>query len=175
MGKTNNKVQLYPGYSAVGHFVKRRNFDWNCWYFLTLMRLIGLYPPAADASIAIQRIALIIRYSLWLLNVIINVAQILFFYEMDTSDLSTTEYWNTVIDYWNWTIHNVCIHSWIVFIGLRRNQWAKLTESLIKNDLRMQLSHLSIRFSKMKFVNMLGIFYILAAVWRQKTILVYSF
>ena len=158
------KVNVSPNIS-VNNFVKRRICDWNCyWYLLTWMRVISLYPLPSDASRVVRRINPIIRYGLWIINVTANLAQLVLFYGTDNSDLPTTEYWNNVIDYWNWTIHSVGVYSWIILFSLRENKWTKLTELLIKNDLRMQ-PHQSVQCSKMRNLNLFGILYILVAVW----------
>lgn len=160
-----HRIKVSPVISF-GNFVKRRNVTWDYWYLLTWMRIICIYPPTKDAPSVIQKIALIVRYALWMAILVSNVLQQILLYKFDYSESSGTEYWNTVIDYWNWTIHNVCILSWIVFIGLRKNKWTQLMESLINNDYRIQ-PHQSIPFSKLRKLNIIGMFYIFVAVRRK--------
>lgn len=142
-----------------------RNVDWNNWYLLTWMRLISIYSPTTNSSHNVLTIiSLFIRYGLWMLNLVANGTQIVLFYKDDYSGSTSTEYWNTVIDYWNWTFHNISIHSYIIFLALREKQWPKLTNILIKNNHRMQSLQLSTGSKKIKYLNIFGILYIILAV-----------
>ena len=123
--------------------------DGNAREFIsTWMCIIGIYPLN---SLIHKIIAIIFRYGLWLLNLLASIAQIVLFYELDYDEKSATEYWNTVIDYWNWSVHNISVHSWIVLFALRKNKWIKFHKKCIKINHQMQI----------KYLNIAGVFYII--------------
>lgn len=160
-----NKVEHFP-VTSLNRLTSLRNVDWNFWYLLTWMRLICIYPPTTNSSHNVLAIiALFIRYGLWVLNLVANGTQMVLFYQVDYYESSPTEYWNTVIDYWNWTVHNIGIHSWIVFLALREHQWPKLTNILMKNNHRLSQSlQQSTGLKIIKYLNIFGILYIILAV-----------
>ena len=84
---------------------QNRKLEWNWRYFITWLRVISLYPLSNVSNV----IALTIRFALWTINLVAHVAQLFLFYKLGYETASPTEYWNAVIDYWNWTVHNILI------------------------------------------------------------------
>lgn len=144
---------------------QNRKLEWNWRYFITWLRVISLYPLSNVSNV----IALTIRFALWTINLVAHVAQLFLFYKLGYETASPTEYWNAVIDYWNWTVHNILIHCLIIFVSLRKNHWMQLIQLLIKNDSTMQ-RYESKTSLKLKNRSILGLFYIAVAVRNYFTI-----
>ena len=143
--------------------VQQRGLDWNWRYFTAWLRIICLYPLPASASKAANGIALLVRFMLFLINVGAHVAQIFLFYKLGYETSSTTEYWNAVIDYWNWTLHNLSVHCLIFGVNLRHSKWLQLNKLLVKIDTSMQ-PYESKTSLRLKNRSILGLVYIAFAV-----------
>ena len=102
--------------------------------FSTWMRIIGIDPSVNEYSNRLMHAiySIIIRYGLWVDNLVSNIAQMILLYAIEYNEESLTIYWSSVIDYWNWTVHSISIHSWILLIALHKNKWVKLNKLLIK-------------------------------------------
>ena len=146
--------------------IKKHGLEWNRRYFITWLRIICLYPLNANASKVANGIALIIRFGLWVVNLVAHILQLFLFYKLGYETASSTEYWNAVIDYWNWTAHNLAVHCLIFFIELRQNNWMQLNKLLVKNDNAMQ--HYDSKTSlRLKNRSIWAIVYIVVAVRHQ--------
>ena len=117
-----------------------QDVDSYWWRVFTWMKVIGLYPLSLNDSKVITAVSLTLRYGLWVLNVTANIAQIAIFYENQSIyfENSASNQWYLVIQYWNWAVHNIGVHSWIVIVVLRKNKWMKLNKSLAKIEKNRQ-------------------------------------
>lgn len=139
---------------------KKHELKRNWRFFTTWLRIICLYPLNPNGSkVSSNTISLIIRFGLWVMNVASNISQIFLFYYFGYDSASPSEYWNAVIDYWNWTAHNLAVHYFIVFVALRENHWMQLIKSLqhVDNSMRQYKSKKS---SRLKNKCIMGLFYI---------------
>ena len=167
---TNKVDLLYP--TVVQHFNPKFNMFQHSTenylgFFFIWMRIIGIYPLIEHDSKVLKQVGLIIRYGLWILFLVANVAIVVLFYKSDYRENSVTMYWSFVIDViWNWTIHRLGIHSWIVLIALGRNRWFKLHKSLIKIDkiVEHSIGYGLITFARLKKFIIAAILYILLSV-----------
>jgi hypothetical protein len=146
--------------------VKQCGLVWNWRYFITWLRIISLYPlteSVGSPSKVINGIALIIRFGLFVVNVVAHTGQLFLFYNLGYDAALATEYWNAVIDYWNWTAHTLVVHYFIVFIALRKNHWFELNQLLVKIDHFMEQydSKTSLR---LKNRSIMGLLYIISTV-----------
>ena len=144
-------------------FIKRNGLVWNWRYFITWLRIISLYPLTENPSKVVNGISLIVRFGLFVVNVAAHTGQLFLFYNLGYDAALATEYWNAVIDYWNWTAHTLLVHYFIIFVALRKNHWFELNQLLVKIDTFMQPygSKTSIR---LKNRSIMGLLYIIATV-----------
>jgi hypothetical protein len=143
--------------------IKQSGLVWNWRYFITWLRIISLYPLTENPTIVINGIALIVRFGLFVVNVVAHVMQLFMFYNLGYDAALATEYWNAVIDYWNWTVHTLVVHYLIIFIALRKNHWFELNHLLVKIDHFMEQydSKTSLR---LKNRSIMGLLYIVSTV-----------
>ena len=117
---------------------QQHGLEWNWRYFINWLRFISLYPLTNNPSKVANGIALIIRFGLWVVNLVAHILQLFLFYYYGYDTPLATEYWNAVIDYWNWTAHSLAVHYIIIFVALRKNHWMRLNKLLVKIDNAMQ-------------------------------------
>ena len=142
---------------------KQCGLVWNWRYFITWLRIISLYPLTENPSKVVNGISLIVRFGLFVVNVAAHTGQLFLFYNLGYDAALATEYWNAVIDYWNWTAHTLLVHYLIIFVALRKNRWFELNHLLVKIDGFMEQydSKTSIR---LKNRSIMGLLYIIATV-----------
>ena len=161
----NNKVKGLPSNGS-----KCQAADINWWCFSLWMKPIGLYPLTPNGSNINRIIYLSIRYGLWVINLITNLAVFVNTTETPSSfnskynyNQTNTKYWNYMIDYWNWSAHNIGAHSCIVLFVTRKNKWIKLIKILAKIDNALQ-SNQSLIIKQRKRINIAGILFIFLSV-----------
>ena len=166
-----NKVWL------LNHVVTRqRDLGWCLKFFFLWMRTIGINPVTQNLSLTCQILTSFIRYGLWIVFVIVNVIQLVFLFQPDTiKSNSLTYFWNYLIDSSNWMVHNLGVHSWVLFAALGDRNWAKLHFQLTEmhsNSTEKSNLILTSFERRLERLTIAGIFYIVLSV-RKKTKIVH--
>ena len=146
------------------HVQGRNNLEWSLRPLFIWMDIICIHPVQRNRTIT----HLVIRYGIWLLCVSAAVAQLVLFFQGFQEDFENkTDFWNKTIDYCNWAVHNIGIHSWIIVCALWNLKWSQLHNSLVSLDVDMERYQPSTDFFKLCKIGIAALLYILIAVFRS--------
>ena len=155
------------------------DLEWSFQPFFAWMRVLGINHLTEDWSAIKHAFNLILCYGLWAMFVACNLIQFVsFVLEEHGNSKSNTAFINLVIDYGNWVVHNIGVHSWIILFALRKKQWQHLHKSLMEMENYMEfyqqkISERRADFVKLRKLSLYALSFILLTVEIKK--FVYSF
>jgi len=148
------------------------NLNFSLRYFFLWMRTIGIYELNPNSHLSCRLLTSILRYGFWITSLNVNVIQLVFIFQFENAQFqpttiktsSFTYFWNDLIESSNWMVHNLGVHSWILFEVMGERKWEKLYKLLTEMSKHHSPESTYSFEKRLKKLTIAGIFYIILSV-----------